>query len=203
MATKVPGHAVIASFRFEEGASRALAKLKDRCAADDLAFQNAAVLKVSTDGKLHIKETADMSGSKGMAVGGVVGAVIGLFGSAVIWPIGVGAAIGGLASKLRDSGFPNHRLTEVGNRLKPGDSLLIVAVEDTQVNSVSALLKDAGASLVQEAIDGKVVEELETAAAAAPTSPTADSPSMPIDEPLAEMPVDAAGGEGTGADLPG
>ena len=166
MAATVPAHAVIASFRFEDGASNALAKLKDINRAQVLGVQNAAVLKVSNDGKLRIKETADMSGGKGMVVGGVVGGVIGLFGSAVIWPLGLGAAVGGLASKLRDSGFPNKRLEDIGSRLKPGDSLLIVAVDDAAAEPVSRILKDAGADVVREAIDGKVVEELETAAAA-------------------------------------
>jgi uncharacterized membrane protein len=165
MANQIPGHAVIASFRSEDGAGNALTTLKDRASADGLGLQNAAVLKVGNDGKLRIKETADMSGGKGMVVGGVVGGVIGLFGSAVLWPLGIGAAIGGLASKLRDSGFPNQRLKEVGDRLKPGDSLLIVAVEDADVEHVSLILKDTGADLIREAIDGKVVEELETAAA--------------------------------------
>ncbi|MFL5759654.1 MAG: DUF1269 domain-containing protein [Thermomicrobiales bacterium] len=161
MATTIPAHAVIASFRFEEGASNALTKLKDISKAQGLGVQNAAVLKVGTDGKLRIKESADMSGRKGMAVGGVVGGVIGLLGSTVLLPVGIGAAVGGLASKLRDSGFPNQRLNEVGARLQPGDSLLIVAVDDAAADAVSAILKDAGADLIREAIDGKVVDELE------------------------------------------
>jgi len=169
MASTIPAHAVVAQFRSEDGAGNALGKLKDMGA---VGVQNAAVLKVSTDGKLRIKETADMSGGKGMMVGGVVGGVIGLFGSAVLWPLGIGAAVGGLASKLRDSGFPNQRLKEVGDRLQPGNSLLIVAVDDDAVDPVSGILKDAGADVVREAVDGKVAEELETAVSAteAPTT---------------------------------
>jgi uncharacterized membrane protein len=165
MATAIPAHAVIASFRFEDGAGNALSKLKDISKAQGLGVQNAAVLKVSADGKLRIKETADMSGGQGVLVGGVVGGVIGLFGSAVLLPLGIGAAAVGLAAKLRDSGFPDGRLKEVGDKLKPGDSLLIVAVDDSAIEPVSAILKDAGADLVREAIDGKVAEDLETTAA--------------------------------------
>jgi len=165
MAATIPAHAVVASFRFEDGASNALSKLKDIGKAQGLGVQNAAVLKVNSDGKLRIHETADMGGGKGMAVGGVVGGVIGLFGSAVLWPLGIGAAVGGLAAKLRDSGFPNQKLEELGTRLRPGDSLLVVAVDEAAVEPVSAILKDAGADLIREAIDGQVAEELETAAA--------------------------------------
>ena len=64
MATAIPAHAVIASFRFEDGAGNALSKLKDISKAQGLGVQNAAVLKVSADGKLRIKETADMSGGQ-------------------------------------------------------------------------------------------------------------------------------------------
>ena len=165
MAATIPAHAVIATFRFEAGASNALHKLKDISQQQGLGVQNAAVLKVGDDGKLRIKETADMSGGKGMVLGGVVGGVVGLFGSAVIWPLGIGAVVGGLAAKLRDSGFPNQRLQEIGARLEPGNSLLIVAVDDAAAEPVSAILKDAGADLVREAIDGKVAEDLESAAA--------------------------------------
>jgi uncharacterized membrane protein len=165
MAATIPAHALVASFRFEDGAGNALSKLKEINKAQPIGIQNGAALTVDLDGKLRIKETADMSGGKGMVLGGVVGGVIGLFGSTVLWPLGIGAAIGGLASKLRDSGFPNQRLAEVGAKLEPGHSLLVVAVDDAAVETVSAILRDSGADVVREAIDGKVAEELETAAA--------------------------------------
>jgi uncharacterized membrane protein len=101
-----------------------------------------------------------------MVLGGVVGGVIGLFGSTVLWPLGIGAAVGGLAAKLRDSGFPNNDLKELGDRLQPGNSLLVVAVDEAAVAPVSGVLKAAGAYVVSETIDGKVAEELATAAAA-------------------------------------
>lgn len=163
MASAIPAHAVVAQFRFEDGAGNALDKLK---ALSGGGVQNAAVLKVSHDGKLRIKETADLSGGQGMVIGGVVGGVIGLLGSTVLWPLGLGAAAGGLAGKLRDSGFPDQKLKEIGSRLEPNHSLLIVAVSEVSIEPVLRILKDAGADVVREAIDGKVVEELETAAAA-------------------------------------
>jgi uncharacterized membrane protein len=200
MAATIPGHAVVAKYRFEDGASNALHKLKDISKEQGLGVQNAAVLKVSSDGKLRIKETADMSGGKGMVVGGVVGGVIGLFGSAVLWPLGIGAAVGGLASKLRDSGFPNQRLKEIGDKLEPGNSLLIVAVDDTAVEAVSGILRDSGADVIREAVDGKVVEDLETTAAQmeAPAgdtpvaaAPAEAAPAAPPADPVPAEPVAA------------
>ena len=61
-------------------------------------------------GKLHIKETADMGGGKGATIGGVAGGVIGaIAGAALAGPVLVGALVGGLAAKLKDSGFDNDR----------------------------------------------------------------------------------------------
>jgi len=182
MAASIPAHAVVASFKAEDGAGNALSKIKEATKAKGLGVQNAAVLKVGADGKLSIKETADMAAGKGMMVGGVVGGVIGLFGSALLLPVGVGVAVGGLASKLRDSGFPDKKLNELGARLQPGNSLLIVAVDDAAVGPVTAILRDSGADLVREAVDGKVVEQLETAAASMPPV-TADMPTAAAEAP--------------------
>lgn len=170
MAAAIPAHAVVASFRTEDGASAALGNLKDIRKAQGLSLQNAAVLKMSSDGKLRIKETADLSTGQGMVVGGVVGGIIGLLGSSVLWPLGIGAAIGGLAAKLRDSGLPNQHLKELGDRLQPGNSLLVVAVDEAGVAPVSGVLNAVGAFVVTETIDGRVAEELETAAATEATA---------------------------------
>jgi len=197
MAATIPAHAVIASFRAADAASNALTKLKDINKEQGFGIQNAAVLTVNADGKLRIKETSDMSGGKGMVVGGVVGGVIGLLGSTVLWPLGIGAAVGGLASKLRDSGFPNKKLEEVGSKLKPGDSLLIVAVPDAAAEPVSRILKDAGADLIREAIDGKVVEDLETTAA---QMETPAAPTLADAAPAQAAPAQAAQAESAPAE---
>ena len=65
MAAKIPAHVLIASFRFETAAGDALTRLKNAAKTQGLGIHNAAVLKVSDEGKLSIKETADMTGRKG------------------------------------------------------------------------------------------------------------------------------------------
>jgi uncharacterized membrane protein len=166
MAAKIPAHVLIASFRFETAAGDALTRLENAAKTQGLGIHNAAVLKVNDEGKLSIKETADMTGRKGAVVGGVVGGVIGILGSTVLLPLGIGVAVGGLAAKLRDSGFPNQKLEDIGSRVQPGDSLLIVAVDEKAVEPAVAILKHYGAEVVREAVDGKVAEELEAAAPA-------------------------------------
>jgi uncharacterized membrane protein len=106
-----------------------------------IKIENAAVLHKEAKGKLHIKETADLGGKRGAALGGVAGAAIGVIaGPALLVPAAVGALVGGLTAKLRDTGFSDQRLKKVGEGLKPGSSAIIAVVEHTWVDQVKATL---------------------------------------------------------------
>ena len=61
-----------------------------------------------------------MSGGKGVLVGGVVGGVIGLLGSTVLLPLGIGAATVGLAAKLRDSRIPERQIERSRRQAQTG-----------------------------------------------------------------------------------
>ena len=141
MSADVPVQVIVAAFDDESSANAALDDLKKAKKERLIGIQAAAVLRKDADGKLHIKETADMGGRKGATMGGVAGAAIGLIaGPALIVPAAVGALVGGLASKWRDSGFSDERLKKLGEGLKPGSSAIVAVVEhrwvaDVQKNS--------------------------------------------------------------------
>jgi uncharacterized membrane protein len=100
-------------------------------------------LRKDEKGKVHIKETAQMGGGKGAAIGGVSGAGIGIFaGPALVVPADVGALIGGLAAKARDTGFDDARLQYVGDNLEPGTSAIVAVVEHRRVDEVRKELEE-------------------------------------------------------------
>jgi uncharacterized membrane protein len=78
-----------------------------------------AVVHKEADGNIKFVETKDLSASQGAKLGGLAGAVLGI----IAGPIGVigggavGAGVGSLAAKLRDSGFPNDQLRGLGEGL--------------------------------------------------------------------------------------
>ena len=74
----VPIQVIVAAFNDEKSADAALQDLKQATKQGLIGIQNAAILRRDEQGKLHIKETADMKGGKGAVVGGVIGAVAGL-----------------------------------------------------------------------------------------------------------------------------
>ncbi len=158
----VPIQLIVAAFNDEKTAKEALKALKKAQKEKLIKIENAAVLHKDAKGKLHIKETADMGGKKGATLGGVAGAAIGLIaGPALLVPAAVGALVGGLSAKLRDSGFSDARLQALGEGLKPGSSAIVAVVEHTWVEQVKQALAQAEADLLTASISADISESLD------------------------------------------
>lgn len=159
--SQVPVELIVAAFQDENGADNALQALqaakKDRL----IAIQNAAVIRRDTNNKLHIRETADWSGGKGAAVGAIVGGAIGLiFPPSILAAGAIGAGVGALGAKLRDSGFQDDQLKEVGAALKPGTSAIVAVVEHTWVAEMEREMAEQGARTVRQAITADIAAQL-------------------------------------------
>lgn len=157
-----PVQLVVAAFKDEGSAKEALEALKQVQREKLIKIENAAVLRKDQKGKLHIRETHDMGGGKGAALGGIGGAAIGLLaGPALVVPAAVGALVGGLAAKLRDSGFSNQRLETLGEGLQPGTSAIVAVVEHTWVALVEEALAEAEADVITAELQADIAEQLE------------------------------------------
>ena len=77
------------------------------------------------------------------------------------WAALGGAAIGGLANRLRDTGFPDARLNEIGEALTPGTSALVAIMEHRWVPDVDQHLRAAAADVMTEAVRADVAAQLE------------------------------------------
>src|SRR5258707_10602021 len=106
----VPVQVIVAAFNDLNGASQALTSLKEAKKERLIEIEDAAVLTKDADGKVRIKETADMRAGKGATIGAIAGGVVGLLAGPVGWAALGGGVIGGLAAKLHDGGFPDDRL---------------------------------------------------------------------------------------------
>ncbi len=157
-----PIQLIIAAFQDEKAARHALKALKQAQKDKVIKIDNAAVLHKDEKGKLHIQETADMGSGKGATLGGVAGAAIGLIaGPALLVPAAVGALVGGLTAKLRDSGFSDARLEALGGSLKPGSSAIVAVVEHTWVDQVKKAIAEAGADTLTASISEDISQQLE------------------------------------------
>jgi uncharacterized membrane protein len=161
--TEVPLQIIVAAFQEEDAADQALKALKEAKREKLISIDNAAVIKKDDDGKLHIKETADMGGGKGAGVGALVGGAIGLLAG----PLGVaaggalGAAVGGLTAKLYDGGFKDDRLRQIGTSLEPGTSAIIAVIEHRWVAELERELAEEGADVTTAALAADIAEQLQ------------------------------------------
>ena len=160
--SEVPVQVIVAAFNQEKAADEALKELKMAKWAGLIGIQNAAILRRDQKNKLHVKELKDWGGGKGAAFGGALGAVIGVLAGPGALAIGAaGALIGGLAAKLRDSGFSNERLQTVGQSLKPGTSAIVAIIEHKWVAELEKEMAEAGADVLTASIAADVAQQLD------------------------------------------
>jgi uncharacterized membrane protein len=161
MTAEVPVDVVVAAFPDEKGASDALHDLEAAKKQGIIDIKDAAVLRRDAKNELHITETADKGFGKGAVMGGVAGAVVGVLAGPVGWVTLGGAAIGGLAAKLKDGGFPDDRLRQIGEGLTPGSSAIVAVVAHEWVREVERRMEARAADIITESIQQDIATQLE------------------------------------------
>ena len=158
----VPIQLFVAAFKGEGDADQVLKELKAAKRERVIGIQNAAVLRRDQKGKLHIKETGDWGGGKGAAAGAAVGVAVGLLTGGTGLLLGAAAAaIGGVAAKLRDSGFSDARLKALGASLQPGTSAIVAVIEHIWVAEMEEEMAEVGADVFTVALADDIAAELE------------------------------------------
>jgi uncharacterized membrane protein len=156
-----PVEYVVALFKDENGAAAVLKKIQDEKLEKEYGLHEMAIIQKDQSGKLTVMEPEDAGGGKGAAIGGVVGALVGvMLGPAVVATTAAGALVGGLASKLHDTGFDNKDLKALAGALNPGTSALLVSVDDTQFRRLNEMLAANQADIIADALNPEVAESL-------------------------------------------
>jgi len=175
-----------ATFDDQVGAGRALATLAPALAGQGLG--QAAVVTRDPNGKVRFAETDDRTTGQGAFEGAGIGAMVGLVGL-LFGPVGllglpVGAAVGALVGKLRDTGFDDDELRAMGADLPAGSSALVATIDPAALDKARRLLAEVDARQVyvhdldedlSEALDEQVASALETAEPAPEAEATAPS----------------------------
>ena len=131
----------IATYDTEDGAAAAAKDFKAAQREGAIDLIDAAVIVHTADGKVKFDETADPSGKKWAKRGAIAGGVVGLiFPPSIIVSAAVGGGAGGLWGKIRDKGFKDDDLKEIGNSLPPGSSAIIAVAEDRMVAQLEQAL---------------------------------------------------------------
>lgn len=113
--------------------------------------EEVALMRKDAQGAVSISEPGEWGLKRGVALGGVVGALAGiLLGPADLAAGAIGAAIGGMAARLHDTGFDNNDLKELSQALTPDSSALLLATRDTHLAGLKAEAEMAGAQVVAD-----------------------------------------------------
>lgn len=128
----------VAAFLSEDAAKEARKGLKQAKRSGAFYYDNVAVIRSNKKGKVKVKESGDMSTGKGAGVGALVGGVVGLLAgpAAVAWGLVIGGGSGALAA-LKDSGFEDKNLKELGAALPPNTSALVVTTSQAFLKEVN------------------------------------------------------------------
>ena len=161
MANDVPRQVIVAAYDQVDTAAKAYDVLKELERERAIKIDNAAILEKDSDSKLKVRDVKDMTGTRGAVLGGVLGGVVGVITGPVGWVALGGAAIGGLVAKLKDGGFENSRLEQVGEQLKPGTSALVAVIDHIWVREVEAALKEAARDVITLEIGDEIAAQLE------------------------------------------
>jgi uncharacterized membrane protein len=128
----------IAAYGDEKSAGDALKDFQAAHRAGAIDLIDAAVIVHTTDDKVHFEETADPSGKKWAKRGAIAGGIAGLiFPPSIIASAVVGAGAGGVWGKVRDKGFKDEDLKDIGTSLPPGTSAIIAIAEDRVIDQLA------------------------------------------------------------------
>jgi arylsulfatase len=109
----------------------------------EIVTDGVALVVKDAEGEVHVQETGDHLGRKGVKAGAGVGLVIGLFAPPLLAATVVGGAVGGLAGK-----FARHRAKagigdKLDDALPPGSAGIITIYDHAHAELVDKTLANA------------------------------------------------------------
>jgi len=128
---------LVLAFTDEKAGDEAMQMMKKGMKEKTFYFENAAVIRQDTAGKVHYQETGDMKTGRGAGVGALIGGIVGMLGGpgGAALGAGAGAAIGA-ATAHRDAGFRDESLKTVALALKPGTSAVVAITSKSFLKAV-------------------------------------------------------------------
>lgn len=125
----------MASFSDETEAAAALADVRAMDKAGSIELIDAVVLVRDVEGKVTFDEVGDPGTGTWAKRGAIAGGLAGLlFPPSLLAGALVGAAGGGVWGKIRDKGFSDKDLEQMGESLLPGTSAILAIAEDKVVD---------------------------------------------------------------------
>lgn len=131
-----------------------------------LEVEGIVIVSVDSDGTATVQETGDHLGRKGVAIGGGVGLVVGLFSPPLLAATVVGGALGGVAARFAKHKIESGLEEKMGAALPPGSAGVVAIYDRTEADTVDTTLSNAVRKSVAQ-VDGGGATALKAALAEA------------------------------------
>jgi uncharacterized membrane protein len=157
---------LIAAYLFEDLAKKDFDAVLKLAEDKTITVEGVVLVQKDADGEVHVTETGDHLGRKGLKLGGGVGLAVGLLAPPLLAATAVGAAAGGLTGK-----FAKHRLESgIGEKmdaaLPPGSGGVIAVYDSDGAANVDKALANAVKKSVAH-IEGTKAKDLKAGLAEA------------------------------------
>jgi arylsulfatase len=157
---------LIAAYLIEDLAKQDFDAVIQLAGDKEITVEGVVLVQKDSDGEVHVTETGDHLGRKGVELGGGVGLAVGLFAPPLLAATAVGAAAGGVMGK-----FARHRLQsgieeKMDGALPPGSGGVIAVYDSDGAAAVDKALANAVKKSVAQ-IDGASAKELKAGLAEA------------------------------------
>jgi uncharacterized membrane protein len=158
---------IAVTFDEQSKAYQALSTLKTLDGEGRLELKSAAVIERDATGRLGVPEGADNVTGEGLALGGLVGMLVGVLGG----PVGMllGLTTGGLIGSFYDvdhADAQDETLAQVAQHVPPGSNALVAEVDESAVEVVDDAMGTLGGTVLRRSADD-VLAEIEAAEEAA------------------------------------
>jgi uncharacterized membrane protein len=158
---------IAAVYATQEQADTILDTLQKMHRASTITLADAALVTKDGEGKIHVKETREVTTKKGAKRGAIVTGIIGLiYPPSLIASVVAGGAIGGAWGKIRDSGIKTGELKGIGTDLEPGKVAVVALAEPEWVPAIEQAMQAWDGQLVKHGFSAEESEEIEQAAEA-------------------------------------
>jgi uncharacterized membrane protein len=134
---------LIAAYLFEDLAKKDFDTVVELAKDKKITVEGVVLVQKDEEGEVSVVETGDHLGRKGLAIGGGVGLVVGLFAPPLLAATAVGAAAGAVMGR-----FAKHRLESgIGDKmdaaLPPGSGGVIAVYDADGADDVDRALANA------------------------------------------------------------
>ena len=149
----------------EKQARRILDVLEQMHKGSTITLADLAMVTKESDGKVHIKETREVSGLKGATRGAIITGIFGvIYPPSLLVTATAGGIAGGLWGRLRDTGIKTGQLKDFADTLQPGKAGVVALSEAQHVSEIEATMAEWNATIVHHGFDDRDTRELDMAA---------------------------------------